>query len=106
MPELQLLTPETIATVGGMILALRIWVEYTKESVDKLTKGRLPTFWYATLVAWVLVYGVAGFTGTLTPFWAFVHFFNGPILAVMAGILAKKSKAPANTTPTNQGASQ
>jgi hypothetical protein len=99
-----------------MILALRVWVEYTKDYVDRLTGGRLPTFAYAWIMAYVILYGVGALTRTLGGGMWFVHIFNGPLLAVAAGVLGRK--APASAAPltaatveapdqtTNQGAQQ
>lgn len=90
----ELFTVETLATLAGAILAVRLVVEYLKEFVDKLTNGLLPTFLLALLVAYIALYGSGALLGTLGGGMWFAHLFNGFLVAVAAGTM-QKPKPPA-----------
>jgi hypothetical protein len=89
----RLFTPEILGTLAGAVIAVRLIVEYTKEYVDQWTGGKLPTFFYAVLVAYVAIFGSGAILHGLGNGMWFAHLFNGPLIAVVAGIM-QKDKPP------------
>ena len=85
----RLFTPEILATLAGAVIAVRLVVEYSKEFVDKWTEKRLPTFLYAVLMAYVVLYGAGAILGQLGNGMWFAHLFNGFLVAVAAGVMKK-----------------
>ena len=76
------LTWEYLVTVGGCALFVLIVVQLTKAQVDKLIK--IPTAWYAYILAVITMLLATAFTAGLTPSSAILTLFNGWIVASTA----------------------
>lgn len=83
---------QTLATVAGATIALRIVVEFTKDYVDRWTNKRLPTLFYALLWAVFILFGIQGVMGVLTWENAFLNVFNAFLMVALAKVMDMPDK--------------
>lgn len=76
------LTWEYLATVGGCALFVMIVVQMTKAQLDELI--RIPTAWYAYILAVITMMLATAFTAGLSVSGAVLTLFNGWIVAATA----------------------
>lgn len=76
------LTWDYLVTVGGCAVFVMIVVQMTKAQLDKLIK--IPTAWYAYILAVVTMLLATAFTAGLSVSGAVLTLFNGWIVAATA----------------------
>lgn len=76
------LTWDYLVSVGGCALFVLVVVQLTKSGLDKLIK--IPTAWYAYILAVITMLLATAFTTGLTPSGAILTLFNGWIVASTA----------------------
>lgn len=75
-------TLQTLAIFGSAAAVLRIIVQHTKKDVDRWMGKRLPTFWYAVLLAFLVITARDAFTGQVSFAGVFLNVLNAFLLAV------------------------